>query len=189
MRNRRRLWVVAAQIAVLAGCVPATLAPTVVVTPGPGKSAADFAADQTGCSALANQQMTPAIQAANNQLVGNALLGVTPNQTAQSAQSAQVTLQHQYDVAYSQCMYTKGDIVPGMTPVAAEPEPAPVTHRAKRYAKKKPTQQPTGSASAQPAPAAAATQSGSSFVEPAPAAPVTPASTSGGFAVPPPASH
>ena len=187
MRRLSALSVVAvAHIVALAGCVPATLAPTVVVTPGPGKSAADFAADQTGCLAQANQQMAPAIQAANNQIVGNTLLGVTPDVTAQSAQSAQVTLQQQYNVSYSACMYAKGDIVPGYAPVVAEPEPT--THRARQVAKKKPTQQPAGSASVAPAPAASATQSGSGFVEPAPAAAATPASASGGFVVPPPAS-
>jgi hypothetical protein len=179
--------VVAAQIMVLAGCVPATLAPTVVVTPGPGKSPADFTADQTWCVAQANQQMAPAIQATNNQLVGGALLGVTPDQTVQSAQSAQVTLQQQYNISYSTCMYAKGDIVPGFAPpVVAEPESAPVTHR--RVAKK-PTQQPAGSASVAPAPAVSATQGGSGFVVPAPAAAATPASASGNFVVPAPASQ
>lgn len=190
MRNRRRLWVAAAQIAVLAGCVPAAMAPTVVVTPGPGKSAAYFAADQTGCAAQANQQMAPVIQAANTQLVGNALLGVTPSQTAQSTQSAQATLQQQYNIAYSQCMYAKGDIVPGMTPTAAE---EPVTHHAKHYAHKKPPATASSSASS------TSTGTSATFVEPAPAAtggggvvqpqPAATAGGSSGFALPPPASH
>jgi hypothetical protein len=178
MRKLSGLSVLAmAQISALAGCVPTTLAPTVVVTPGPGKSAADFTADQAGCAAQANQQIAPAIQAANSQIVGNTLLGVTPDVTAQSAQSTQATLQQQYNVSYSACMHAKGDIVPGYAPVVAEPG-------TKRVAKKKPTQQPAGSASVEPASAASATQSGSGFVEPAPAASATPAGASGGFVVP-----
>ena len=196
----------AAQLIVSAGCVPQTMAPTVVVTPGPSKSSADFATDQTACAAQANQQMAPAIQAANTQLVGNALLAVTPSQTAQSTQSAQVTLQRQYDAAYSQCMYAKGDIVPGMTPTAAE-EPAPVTHHARHYAHKTPPATASSSASStststsatfvEPAPAAtggggfvqpqpAAAAGGGGFVEPQPAAA---AGGSSRFALPPPASH
>jgi hypothetical protein len=208
MTMRRRLSIAAAaQLIVLAGCVPQTMAPTVVVTPGPSKSSADFAVDQTGCTAQANQQMAPAIQAANTQLVGNALLAVTPSQTAQSTQSAQVTLQRQYDAAYSQCMYAKGDIVPGMTPTAAE-EPGPVTHHARHYAHKTPPATASSSASStstststsatfvEPAPAAtggggfvqpqpAAAAGGGGFVQPQPAA----AGSSSGFALPPPASH
>jgi hypothetical protein len=181
MRKRSGLSVVVtAQIMALVACVPTTLAPTVVATPGPGKSAADFAADQAGCAAQANQQMAPAIQAANSQIVGNTLLGVMPNAAAQSPQSTQATLQQQYNVSYSACMHAKGDIVPGYAPVVAEPG----TSQAKRVAKKKPTQQPAGSASVEPASAASATQSGSGFVEPAPAASATPAGASGGFVVP-----
>jgi peptidoglycan hydrolase-like protein with peptidoglycan-binding domain len=35
-----------------------------------------------------------------------------------------MTIQQRYDVAYSQCMYSKGDQVPGFQPVVAEPAPA-----------------------------------------------------------------
>jgi hypothetical protein len=187
MKMRKWVWVAATQVVALAGCVPQTMAPTVVVTPGSGKSTADFAADQSGCTAQANQQMAPAVQAANSQLVGNALLGVTPDQTVQSAQSAQTTLQQQYNVAYSECMYAKGEFVPGMTPVATEPESSPEPQHVRRYAHKKPAQQPTSAAAAEPA--ATAPAASAAFVEPAPAPPATPASASGGFAVPPPASR
>jgi hypothetical protein len=227
MTMRRRLSVAAAALfIVLAGCVPTAMAPTVVVTPGPGKSAAAFAADQSGCSALANQQIAPAIQAANNQIVGNALLGATlgggstatagasnsavganaaagaATAGATNAQTAQATLQHQFNITYSQCMYAKGDIVPGLTPVATE-EPAPVTHHARRYAHKKPAATASSSAAStggnyvEPAPAAtggggfaepqpAAAAGGGGFVEPQPAAA---AGASSGFAVPPPVAH
>jgi hypothetical protein len=170
---------------VIAGCVPSVMAPTVTATAGPGKLPADFAADQTACAAQANQQMAPAVQAANNQIVGNALLGSSTSQTTQA------NLQQQYNVAYSQCIYAKGDSVPGWTPAPAEAEtePAPVTHHYRHYAKKKPSTTTTNANFVAPAPTASS-ESGS-FVEPAPATPATPAAAggSGGFAVPAPAAH
>jgi hypothetical protein len=217
MTMRRRLSIAAAaQLIVLAGCVPQTMAPTVVVTPGPSKSAADFGADHTACAAQANERMAPVIQAANNQIVGNALLGAAfgggstaaaggSNSAvgataaagatiagAANAQTAQATLQQQFNVAYSQCMYAKGDIVPGMTPTATE-EAGSETHHAKHYAHKKPPVTASSSASStgtgtsanfvEPAPAAA---SGGGFVQPQPAAA---AGGSSGFALPPPTSQ
>jgi hypothetical protein len=126
------------------------MAPTVVVTPGQGKAANDFAADHTACAALADQQIAMAKNAANNQIVGNALLnavagagnsagaGASKSTVAANAatralsagvaseQAAQDTLQRQFDIAYSQCMYAKGDIVPGFgSPVATSPSFAP----------------------------------------------------------------
>jgi hypothetical protein len=189
MGKRRNLWIGAGvQLMVLSGCAPTTMAPTVTAIPGPEKSAADFAADQTGCASQANQQVAPAIQAANNQIITS--FGGSTSQTAQT------TLQQQYNQAFSDCMYAKGDAVPGWTPVAAEP--TPVRH-AKRYAKKKPAATPTtasfvepapaaGASSGQPAPAAPAA-GGGGFVLPAAAASAAPAASNGGFAVPPPASH
>jgi hypothetical protein len=190
----------ATQILALAGCVAATMAPTVVATPGPGKLPADLTSDTAACVAQTNQQMAPVVQAANNQIVGNALLGAAVGAGASAAggasngataanaaanaasaggataQTATATLQQQYDAAYSSCMYAKGDNVPPyyMQPVAGAEQPSPVHHR--RYAHKKP----------------AATPASATFVEPAPvaaAAPATSAASGSGFAVPPPASH
>ena len=120
-----------AQIVVLAGCVPAVMAPTVVATPGPGKLPADFASDHAACTVQVSQKIAPAIAAANNQVAGTALLnvmtGTGDNAVAVNAQ-ATATLQQQYDAAYSACMYAKGNNVPGyyMQPTYyAEPTPAP----------------------------------------------------------------
>jgi hypothetical protein len=202
---RKRSWLslaVAAPILVASGCVPTMMAPTVTATPGPGKLPADLASDQTACTAQANQQMAPAVQAANNQVTGtalqNILTGSGDNAVTVNAQ-AKATLQRQYNAAYSACMYAKGENVPPdyMQPVAAaepEAEPAPVTHH-KRYAHKKPTTNATSTANAnfvEPAPTASS--GGGSFVEPAPAPAAAPASAggssgSGGFAVPAPVTH
>jgi uncharacterized protein YcfJ len=40
--------------------------------------------------------------------------------------NAQYSIQQQYDAAFSQCMYSKGDQVPGYAPVAISNAPAPV---------------------------------------------------------------
>lgn len=198
-----RKWVSLAatvELVVLAGCVPSVMTPTVTATPGPGKLPADLASDQIACTAQANQQMVPAVQAANNQVTGialqNVLTGTGDNAVTVNTQ-ATATLQQQYDTAYSACMYAKGDNVPPyyMQPTYyAEPtEMTPIHHVKRRVAHQPSSPTPTGSTSAQasgsgfvvPAPTPAPASS-SGFVEPAP---VQPASATGGFVVPPPALH
>jgi hypothetical protein len=208
MNNRKGASFVVVPFVLLAGCVPAVMAPTVVATPGFGKSPAEFAADHSACAVLADQQVAAAKTAANNQIFGSALLGaavggggtaanggsngdVAANAAgnalsagAATAQTAQATVQRQYDFDYGQCMFAKGNVVPGFAPpIVAEPEEPtpPVRHRV-RHAHKKPTENQASVGSSQPA----GPQAGG-FVEPAP---VQPASASGGgFAVPPPAVH
>jgi hypothetical protein len=209
---KRRSWAsaAAAQIIMLGGCVPAVMAPTVVATPGFGKSPAEFATDQSVCATLADQQLGAAKNAANNQIFGAALLSaalggggtaatggsngeVAANAAgnalaagAATAQTAQATLQRQDDFNYSQCMYAKGDIVPGFAPppLIAEPEePVASVPRRVRHARKKPSENQASAGSVQPAPAQA---SGAAFVEPPPA---QRAAASGGFVEPPPAPH
>lgn len=208
----RRKWSVAvAKLVLLAGCVPAVMAPTVVATPGAGKAPADFAADHNTCAVLADQQIAPAKTAANNQIVGSVLLNaalgsggaaaaggsngdVAANAVANglgagaaTAQSAQATLQRQYDFDYAQCMYAKGNNVPGFLPVVTAPEPeatpAAAQYKVRRYAHKKPApEKPADVVAAQPASAPSA----GGFVVPAPAQTT---SASNSFAVPPPATH
>ena len=196
MKRRRWISAASAPIMMLAGCVPAMMAPSVVATPGPGKLPADLASDHAACLAQTNQQMAPSVQAANNQVAGTALQNVltgTGDNAVDVNTQATATLQQQYDTAYSACMYAKGDNVPPyyMQPIYyAEPtEPAPSHHARRRVAHKPSSPTATASSSAQapgpgfvvPAPTSAPA-SGSGFVEPVPAA-------ASGFAVPPPASH
>ncbi len=192
--------IAAAQIMILAGCVPAVMAPSVIATPGPGKLPADLASDHIACTAQANQQMAPAVQAANNQVTGTALQNLltgTGNDAVAVNAQATATVQQQYDIAYSACMYAKGDNVPPnyMQPTQyAEPTGA---HRGKRRTAHKPSSPTTASGSGQgtgpgfvvPAAAAPAGGGGGGFVEPAATASAAPAASSGGFAVPPPAAH
>lgn len=44
---------------------------------------------------------------------------------ANATQNAQWSIQQQYDNAFSQCMYLKGEMVPGFAPLAAEAPPMP----------------------------------------------------------------
>ena len=189
-------------LVVLTGCVPAVMTPTVIATPGPGKLPADLASDHIACTAQANQQMAPAVQAANNQVTGTALQNVltgTGDNAVDVNTQATATLQQQYDTAYSACMYAKGDNVPPyyMQPTYyAEPTETTPTHHAKRRVAHKPSSpkptttasssgQASGSGFVVPAPTTTPA-SGSGFVQPTP---VQPASANSGFAVPPPATH
>ncbi len=189
----------AAQIVVLAGCVPAVMSPSVVATPGPGKLPADLASDHAACAAQANQQMAPAIQAANNQVAGTALQNLmtgTGDNAVDVNTQATSALQQQYDSAYSACMYAKGDNIPPyyMQPVYyAEPEP---TYRTRRHVVHRRSRTPTAAASSGtgqasgagfvvPAPTAGAPAAGSGFVEPAPTVSGSAPGASAQFAVPP----
>jgi hypothetical protein len=193
------------QLLLLAGCVPAVMAPTVTATPGPGKLPADLASDHIACAAQANQQTAPAVQAANNQVTGTALQNLLTGTGANAVDvntQATATLQQQYDTAYSACMYARGDNVPPyyMQPAYyAEPTEPTSSHHVKRRVAHKPSSQAavasgsgqaSGSGFVVPAPTSAPA-SGSGFVQPAPVqpAPAQPASANSGFAVPPPAAH
>lgn len=55
---------------------------------------------------------------------GAAGLGVGTGIGAGNSQNRQYSIQQQYDNAFSQCMYTKGNQVPGYAPVSAPPPPA-----------------------------------------------------------------
>jgi hypothetical protein len=132
----------------LAGCVPAQMGPTVNVMPGAGKSFEQFQADQAACKAYANDQIAGARKEANQQAVGTALIGTAlgaglgaaagnagvgaaagaaagTGVAAGNAQNAALTIQQQYDNAYSQCMYAKGEQVEGFAPPAPPPPPEP----------------------------------------------------------------
>jgi len=142
----------------LAACVPATLTPTVAVMPAPGKPLEIFAAEQTACKQFAEQQILAARNQLSNQILGAALAPNASDPLASGQAAAQAgtpVLQQQYDTAYSQCMYAKGNQVPGYQ-VASPAPPQRLRHQRIRHT-------PQGEA--------AATQK---FVEPSPSAqPVT----------------
>jgi len=138
----------------LGACAPQVIAPTVPVMPGPGKAPAAFNADAAACRQYADAQIAPLQQQAGSAAVGTALvttalgagLGaavgggrgaaigaasgavVGTGIAASNAQMAGLTLQQQYDVFYSQCMYGRGNQAPGFTPgmYGLGPYPGPV---------------------------------------------------------------
>src|SRR5665213_3408394 len=142
MRIDGRLAGVMATVLALAACAPQAVAPTVPVMPGQGKPFDQFANDQATCEAFANQQIAPLTQQANNNGLGQALLTtalgaglgaaigggrgaaigaasgalVGGSMAAQGSSVAGMGLQQQYDIYYSQCMYARGNQVPGFSP-------------------------------------------------------------------------
>lgn len=126
-------------LAVLAGCATPPMGPMVAVMPGPNKPSQAFQDDDMTCRGYAQQMVAGQAQAANNQAVGAGVLGTvlgaglgaaigggrgaaigaaggalggTAIGTSQS-QAAQYGIQRQYDNAYMQCMYSRGNQVPG----------------------------------------------------------------------------
>jgi len=137
----------------LAGCATKPMGPTVQVMPSPTKPFAVFQDDQVACKQYADQQVGGQAQAANNQALGSAALGtvlgaglgaaigggrgaaagaatgavVGTGIGAGSSTNAQYSIQRQYDIAYMQCMYGRGNQVPGYqpSPLTAPPPPPP----------------------------------------------------------------
>ncbi len=135
----------------LSACASQPMGPTVAVMPAPNKPFDVFAQDQAACKEFANSQVAGGAQVANNQTIGTAVIGTAlgaglgaavgegrgaavgagtgaiAGTAIGSGQSerAQMSLQQRYDIAYSQCMYAKGNQVPGMAPAAVPPPPPP----------------------------------------------------------------
>jgi len=146
----RALPALAAALA-LAGCVSQPMGPTITVMPAPNKPFEVFAQDQEACKDFAVNQVAGGAEAANNQALGTAAIGTAlgaglgaavgegrgaavgaaTGAVAGSAigagqsERAQLSLQQRYDIAYEQCMYAKGNQVPGMAPPVAPPPPPP----------------------------------------------------------------
>src|SRR6266511_1415052 len=83
----------------LGACATVPAGPSVMVLPGSGKSFEQFQADDAMCRQWAYQQT-----------------GTTPGEAAgaSGAQSAGYHVQRRYDIAYQQCMYAKGNQIPGV---------------------------------------------------------------------------
>ena len=125
----------------LTACV-GQMAPTVAVMPGPSKPFDAFSTDQTVCRQYADSRIAPLRDQANASTVGSTLIGaalgasigaavgggrgaaigaasgaaIGTSYGVANAQMASLSLQQQYDVFYSQCMYGRGDQVPGYYP-------------------------------------------------------------------------
>ena len=148
MRSSKSLAVVIGAL-LTAGCATTPTGPMVRVMPGPNKPFEVFAHERDDCEHYASDQIAGGAQVANNRALGatalGAVLGLGVGAATGSGRAATVgalsggaigaavganqssfagySLQRRYDVAYSQCMYAKGNQVPGM--MAALPPPPP----------------------------------------------------------------
>ena len=128
-----------AVLLLVGACTTPPLGPTVAVMPAPGKPFDVFQADQAICRQFADSQVAGGAQQANNQQVGTAVVGTLLGAGlgaaigggrgaaigagsgalagtvvgAGPANQAQGSLQYRYDIAYSQCMFSRGNQVPG----------------------------------------------------------------------------
>lgn len=137
-----------------AGCASIPTGPSVAVMPGPGKPFDQFQGDNAICRQFAQQQLGvdpnqvareqvltgaatgAAIGAASGALMGNghdspagpmagAGLIVGSAAGANAANQSTMTLQRRYDIAYQQCMYAKGNLIPGYPAPRYTPPPPP----------------------------------------------------------------
>jgi hypothetical protein len=148
---RRAALVSVTALLLIAGCVQRPLGPRVAVMPAPNKPFAVFEDDQAVCKQFADQQVAGGAESANNQAIGTALLGTVLGAGLGAAVGggsgaaigagagaiggtaigsgpasyAQYSLQQRYDIAYSQCMYSRGNQVPGYAAPVAPPPPPP----------------------------------------------------------------
>jgi hypothetical protein len=135
----------------LSGCAQTPLGPTVQVMPGPGKSFDAFQFDQAGCKQFAESTVAGQAQNANNRAVGAAAIGTLLGAGLGAAigggrgaaigagsgaiagtgvgmggsSNEQFGIQQQYDNAFAQCMYAKGNMVPGYGPMMVNAPPPP----------------------------------------------------------------
>ena len=127
------------------------MGPTVQVMPGPGKSFEAFTFDQAGCKQYAESSVAGQAQNANNRAVGAAAIGTVlgaglgaaigggrgaaigagsgaiagTGVGMGSSSNEQYSIQQQYDNAFAQCMYSKGNMVPGYGPMMVNSPPPP----------------------------------------------------------------
>jgi hypothetical protein len=149
MRLFKRSAVVLVPLLVLSACASEPMGPTVAVMPAPGKPFDVFQSDQALCKQYAAGEVQGGAQQANNRQVGTAVVGTLLGAglgaaigggrgaaigagagalggTAVGAgpsQGAQYSLQQRYDLGYSQCMYSRGNQVPGYQPPGPPPPP------------------------------------------------------------------
>ncbi|WLI88154.1 hypothetical protein Q4S45_15595 [Massilia sp. R2A-15] len=135
--------------AILAGCVQMPVGPTVAAMPAPNKPFEAFVQDDQLCrnwaasasrggrdpgdALIASTVTGTVIGAAAGALTGDrgagagAAFGTLAGAGYGSEQSAMsaYTAQRRYDIAYQQCMYAKGNVIPGYNPYPMPPPPPP----------------------------------------------------------------
>ena len=125
---------------VLSACAQTPMGPTVMVMPGPGKPFDVFQGDQLLCKQFAEQSVAGQAENANMRAVGGAVLttalgaglgaaigggrgagiGAASGALggagigAVGSDNANMSIQQRYNIAFAQCMYSRGNQVPGM---------------------------------------------------------------------------
>lgn len=151
MNISRAIVLTTALATVLSGCVSQPVGPTIPVMPGQNKSLQAFQADEATCEGYAGQRVAGGAEAANNTAIGEGILGtalgaglgaavgggrgaaigaasgavVGTGVGADTSAGAQMSLQRRYDIAYAQCMQTKGNKVPHHPRRGYPPPPPP----------------------------------------------------------------
>jgi hypothetical protein len=151
LRMLQRSAAILLPVLVLGACASEPLGPTIAVMPAQGKSFDTFQGDQALCKQFAAGEVGGGAQQANNRQVGTAVVGTLLGAglgaaigggrgaaigagagalggTAVGAGPsgrAQYSLQERYDLAYTQCMYSRGNQVPGYQAAGAPPPPPP----------------------------------------------------------------
>lgn len=152
MRTHTPIVLCVAAAFLLGACASTPMGPTVQVLPSPSKPFEVFQQDQVDCKQYAQAQVSGQADAANQKAVGTAVIGaalgtalgaavgnsrgagvgaasgalIGTSASTGSTQHAEYSIQQQYNNAYVQCMYSKGNQVPGAAPAYRAPRPAPV---------------------------------------------------------------
>jgi uncharacterized protein YcfJ len=140
-----------AAVALVSGCATTPFGPTYTAVPPPNKPAAVFDSEDAACRGRAADAVQGQVAAANNQQVGatlfTAILGTALGATfggargaaigaaagagaggiygVNSAQWQQLSIQQRYNVVYAQCMYARGNSIPGYPPPRHMHRPPP----------------------------------------------------------------
>jgi hypothetical protein len=149
MRRNVRMMFGVASLGLLAGCAMQPVGPSVAVFPAPYKPFEVFRQDQYECGQYASDQIAGLAHEANNRAVGAAAIGTALGLAvgvatgsgraatvgavtggaiggtigANESERAGFSLQRRYDIAYAQCMYSRGNQVPGFQRDALPPPP------------------------------------------------------------------
>jgi hypothetical protein len=142
-----------ASLAALSACATMPTGPAVRVMPGPNKPFDVFIQDQNECKGYASSQVAGQAEQANNRAVGTAVLTTALGAALGAAVShnagrgagagaatgavlgtaigtggsneSNYSIQRRYDIAFEQCMYAKGNQVPGYSPGYYGPSDGP----------------------------------------------------------------
>ncbi len=143
-----RTWGVCGVLVALAGCATVPMGPTIRVMPAPNQPFQAFQADDAACRQYAANSVRGMTDQANNKAVGAAAVGTVLGAAvgaalggpgphdgglvaagavtggaigAGNSGNASYSIQQAYDNAYAQCMYARGDQVPGAAAPAGQP--------------------------------------------------------------------